>query len=33
MSQEIYYIGIKREDYNDWETRVPIIPKHIREIQ
>ena len=27
-----YTIGIRREDKNQWERRVPIIPKHIKQI-
>lgn len=26
-------IGIRREDKNEWEARVPLIPKHIKELQ
>ena len=26
-------IGIRREDKNIWERRVPIIPKHVRELK
>ena len=32
LKQRTYSIGIKREDYNDWETRTPLIPRHIKEI-
>ena len=27
------FLGIRREDKNKWEARVPIIPKHIRELK
>ena len=27
------FLGIRREDKNKWEKRVPIIPKHIRELK
>ncbi len=28
-----FTIGIRREDKNKWEARVPLVPKHIRELQ
>jgi alpha-aminoadipic semialdehyde synthase len=28
----IFKIGIRREDKNKWERRVPIIPKHVKEL-
>jgi alpha-aminoadipic semialdehyde synthase len=27
------YLGIRREDKNQWERRVPIIPKHVKELK
>lgn len=29
----VFTLGIRREDKNKWERRVPIIPKHIRELK
>lgn len=28
MNNQVY-VGIKREDYSQWERRTPIIPDHI----
>jgi alpha-aminoadipic semialdehyde synthase len=28
-----YFIGLRREDKNPWERRVPLIPSHIRELR
>ena len=29
----VFNIGIRREDKNRWERRVPLIPKHVKELK
>ena len=28
-----FTIGIRREDKNEWERRVPLVPEHIKEFK
>ena len=32
MEQKSVYVGIRREDWSEWERRAPLIPRHVKEI-